>query len=108
LFSYDDRKKARDKAYTDDTENDSDLIEIAKRIDTEYIFDSNYPESLKRLKKFFVKNRKKLVKKQDDTRISLPNSINILPPVNPTSYNHDSSTTVQNDISFLNKKRNKN
>ena len=108
VFSFDDRKKGKEKAYSDDTENDSDLIKIAKEFETENIFDSNHSETLRRLKKFFGKNRKKLINKHDENRINLSNSINTVPHVNQTSIHPDSSLTVQNDITLLNKKRNKN
>ena len=107
VFSYDDSRTGKEKSQFDDTEYDSDLIKIAKGFETESIFDSDHPETLRRLKKFFGKNRKKLTNKQEENRINLPNSTTSVPQINQTNFYSDSLTNVQNDISLLNKKRNK-
>ena len=68
------------------------------------IFDFNHAETVRRLKKYFEKNRKKL--KENKTHQANPT--NIIPSNTQANFYSDSISNIQNESNLLNKKRYKN
>ncbi len=104
LYALDDTKKSNLKNPNDDTEYDSDLNLISKKFESDDIFDFNHAETVRRLKKYFEKNRKKL--KENKTNQANPN--NIIPSNTQANFYSDSISNIQNESNLLNKKRYKN
>jgi len=104
LYALDDIKNQRLKNPNDDTEYDSDLKLISKKLESDAILDFNHSETVRRLKKYFGKNRKKL--KENKTIQANPNNIISLNP--QANFYSDSISNIQNDSNLLNKKRYKN
>jgi hypothetical protein len=109
--SLDEKKNGRVKNPNEDTEYDSDMTNIAKKFEADSVFDSNHLENLKRIKKFFEKNRR-IIKDnkeiQSYNKINLANHSNLLPIINSSNFYADSMTNVPSDIGLLNKKRKQN
>lgn len=104
LYALDDTKKSNLKNPNDDTEYDSDLNLISKKFESDDIFDFNHAETVRRLKKYFEKNRKKL--KENKAHQANPN--NIIPSNTQANFYSDSISNIQNESNLLNKKRYKN
>ncbi len=111
LYAFEDRRNGKIKSQNDETEYDSDLTSIAKRFEAESVFDLNHAETVRRLKNFFEKNRKKLRENREVpsvNKINPPNQTSTLPSSTQINFYSDSVANLQNDTSLLNKKRNKN
>jgi len=104
LYAIDEIKNPKLKNPNDDTEYDSDLNLISKKYESDAILDFNHSETVRRLKKYFEKNRKKL--KEIKTIQANPNNINT--SNSQANFYSDSLSNIQNDSNLLNKKRYKN
>lgn len=110
---YDEKRNGDIKNHNEDTESDTDLSNIAKKFETDSVFVSSHVDTLKRLKNFFEKNRRKLKEDkeyQSVNKIHFSNQANAPHQGNITNFYSDSITNIQyqNDTTLLNKKRNKN
>jgi hypothetical protein len=109
VFSFDESKNKKIKIPNEDTEYDSDLTNIARRFQSDSVINSNYLDTLKRLKKFFLKNKRRMKDEKESQishKINLSNQTNLILQNHSTNFYSDSISNIQNETSLLNKKRN--
>jgi hypothetical protein len=102
------KKNVTNKKEDSDTESDSDFSLITKKIDEENIFTDNYLETMRRLKRFFDKNKKNIPKDKITSHVD-----NTHHNINGTSegtnnFYVDSIINLNSGKEFINRKRKNN